>query len=114
MRITVHHERTKEEAVAAIDRPIGELFGGLLNGLVIANERRTWRETNGPESTMDFSCHGRVGFVSVPLAGSIEVASTVVAMEFELPSAARMLLGEEKVRAGLAAHLSSVLSGSST
>jgi hypothetical protein len=105
MKVTVAHTRKREEVVVILDRAIDELFAGLIDGLQIIDERRTWQD-----SVMSFSFTGRVGFISVPLAGAIAVEDALVAIDFDLPPTVRMFLGEEKVRKGLEQHMRALVS----
>ncbi len=96
MKVSVPHTRPRLEVVQILDQPLGTLFAGAVGGLQIADERRSWSE-----STMTFSFVGRIGFISIPLAGVMEVQETLVIVEVELPPMVNMFVGEEKVRAGL-------------
>ena len=100
MKVSVTHARSTEEVVAILDQPLGALFAGAVGGLEIAEERRSWLG-----STMTFSFIGRVGFISIPLSGIMDVRQTVVIVEVELPPVVSMFVGEEKVRAGLEKEL---------
>jgi hypothetical protein len=104
MRVSVPHSREKADVVRILGKPLSVLFAGAVDGLVIADERREWNN-----STMSFSCVGKVGFISLPLSGSMYVFERVLAVEIELPAAVKLLIGEEKVRAGLAEELSALL-----
>jgi len=47
---------------------------------------------------MTFSCTGKVGFISVPLAATVAVDDTNVTVECELPAMVKNFVGEDKVR----------------
>ena len=96
MRVHVSHFRDRQTVASILDQPLKVLFAEAVNGLEIADERRVWTDF-----TMAFSFIGRVGFISVPVSGEMEVAQEAVIVTVELPPVVRMLVGEDKVRAGL-------------
>ena len=104
MKVSVPHTRARQEVMEILDQPLGALFAGAVGGLEIADERRSWSE-----STMTFSFVGRVGIVSIPLAGVLEVQETMVIVEVALPPVVSMFVGEEKVRAGLVREVRALL-----
>ena len=96
MTVHVTHSKPKQQVVEILDQPLSVLFAGAVDGLEIVDERRTWTDT-----TMAFSFTGRVGFISIPLSGAMDVQETLVVVDVELPPMVKMFIGEEKVRAGL-------------
>jgi hypothetical protein len=48
---------------------------------------------------MNFSFTGKLGFISIPLTGTVTVDDTNVTVECELPAMLKTFLGEEKVQA---------------
>lgn len=96
MTVHVTHSRQKEAVVEILDQPLKVLFADAVQGLEIVDERRVWTE-----STMAFSFTGRVGFISLPVSGEMEIAEEAVIVTVELPPAVRILVGEDKIRAGL-------------
>jgi hypothetical protein len=80
MRITVSHNRRKEEITRSIDRSFDDLFKGFGSvPIQIANERRTWTG-----SRMDFSFDAKLGIVSSPIKGFINVTDTDVTVDADL------------------------------
>ena len=80
MRVTVSHNRRKEELVQSLDRSFDDLFKGF--GTVpiqILNESRKWTG-----SRMDFSFNAKVGFVSTPIKGFIDVTDKDVTVDADL------------------------------
>ena len=80
MRITVSHNRRKEEIVQSVDRSFDDLFKGL--GTVpiqIVNESRKWTG-----SRMDFSFHAKMGIVSTPIRGFVDVTDKDVTVDADL------------------------------
>ena len=80
MRITVSHNRRKEEITRSLDRSFDDLFKGFGSvPIQIANERRTWTG-----SRMDFSFDAKLGIVSSPIKGFINVTDTDVTVDADL------------------------------
>ena len=80
MRITVSHNRAKEEIIRAIDRSIDDLFKGLGNvPIQILNESRKWTG-----SRMDFSFDAKMGIVSTPIKGFVDVTDRDVTVDADL------------------------------
>jgi hypothetical protein len=80
MRVTVSHNGRKEEIVRSLDRSFDDLFKGF--GAVpiqIVNESRKWTG-----SRMDFSFNAKVGFVSTPIKGFIDVTDRDVTVDADL------------------------------
>lgn len=80
MRVTVSHDRRKEEIMRSIDRSFDDLFKGF--GTVpiqIVNESRKWTG-----SRMDFTFNAKVGIVSTPIKGFIDVRDKDVTVDADL------------------------------
>jgi hypothetical protein len=94
MTIIIPHHTTAEKAIAAIDKSADRLFEGAAGSAVELTDRsKSW---NGP--VMDFSLKARVGFISVPLSGTVTVDDVNVTVRCELPAMVNKFIGEEKVR----------------
>lgn len=80
MRVTVSHNGRKEEIVRSIDRSFDDLFKGFATvSIQIANETRKWTG-----SRMDFSFNAKVGIVSTPIRGFIDVTDKDVTVDADL------------------------------
>ena len=80
MRITVSHNRRKEEITRSLDRSFDDLFKGFGSvPIQIANEKRTWTG-----SRMDFSFDAKLGIVSSPIKGFVDVTDTDVTVDADL------------------------------
>ena len=80
MRVTVSHHGRKEEIVRSLDRSFDDLFKGF--GAVpiqIVNESRKWTG-----SRMDFSFNAKMGIVSTPIKGFIDVTDRDVTVDADL------------------------------
>ena len=97
MRVTIAHKKGKTEATRIVNESTEELLRGMATGPVLITEmQRNWTG-----DVMDFSFKARMGFLSVPIAGRIEVRDTEVTIEADLPGFLTKLLPEEKIRAGI-------------
>lgn len=104
MILIVPHYKTREEAMARIAAD-EDLFAGAAGGSVqILDQRREWQG-----STMAYSFVGRLGFISVPMSGTVEVDDVNVTVRSELPPMVVSFIGEEKVAAGIEKQLRRVL-----
>ena len=80
MRVTVSHNRSKDEVIRAVDRSFDDLFRSLpIPALKIVNERRSWQE-----STLTFSCEVKMGILSTPIKGTVEVTHKDVTIDADL------------------------------
>lgn len=80
MRITVSHNGRREEIIRSVDRAFDDLFKGI--GTVpiqIANESRRWTGNR-----MDFSLSAKVGIVSTPIKGFVDVTDKDVTIDADL------------------------------
>ena len=80
MRITVSHNGRRQEIIQSIDRAFDDLFKGF--GTVpiqIVNKSRRWTG-----SRMDFSLGAKVGIVSTPIKGFVDVTDKDVTIDADL------------------------------
>ena len=80
MRITVSHNRPKEEIRRSIDSSFDDFFKGV--GFVpiqIANEQRQWQG-----NTLHFSFNAKAGILSTPIKGFVEVTDRDVTIDADL------------------------------
>jgi hypothetical protein len=97
MTIIIPHGKTAEEAMAIVDRSANTLFESTAGPHVqLTDKTRSW---NGP--TMNFGLTARVGFIAVPISGTIVVDAINVTVNCVLPALVNQFIGEEKIRAGL-------------
>lgn len=80
MRITVSHNKTKQEVMQAVDKSFDDLFRGVGSmPLKIVNEKRAW---NG--STLNFSFNAKAGLLSTPIKGIVEVTDKDITIDADL------------------------------
>jgi hypothetical protein len=80
MRVTVSHNRRKEEIMRSVDRSFDDLFKGFGNvPIQIVNESRKWTG-----SRLNFSFDAKVGMVSTPIKGFVDVTDKDVTVDADL------------------------------
>ena len=87
MRISISHNRTKEEVVQSIDRSWDDLFkeaGALPVKLTV--EQRSWQG-----STMTFALTAKMGIISTPIKGTVEVTDCDVIVDADLGMLSRFV-----------------------
>ena len=105
MTIVIPHGTTAEKAKTIVDNSANSLFESTAGPHVeLVDKTRSW---NGP--TMDFSLTAKVGFISVPISGTIVVDATNVTVNCPLPALVNQFIGEEKIRAGLESRIRAML-----
>ena len=91
MRVTVSHNRPKEEIMRSVDRSFDDLFQGF--GTVpikIVNESRRWTG-----SRMDFTFDAKVGIVRTPIKGFVAVTDKDVTVDADLGWLERLLSSKQ-------------------
>jgi hypothetical protein len=80
VRISIAHNRTKEEVVQSVDRSFNDVFkeaGALPVKLTV--DHRSWQG-----STMTFALTAKMGFMSTPIKGTVEVTDSDVIVDADL------------------------------
>jgi hypothetical protein len=91
MRVTIPHNKSKEEVVQTIDRSIDDLLkqaAGL--PVKIADQQRNWQG-----STMNFSLVAKMGLLSTPIKGTVDVTDHDVTIDVDLGILERMIPAEK-------------------
>jgi hypothetical protein len=95
--VIVPHNTTVEQAIVIVDRSADDLFEGAGGGAVELGERKKgWK---GP--LMDFSLVARVGFIALPIAGTVVVDESNVTVHCELPALVKTFVGEDRIRSSV-------------
>ncbi|MGC1904329.1 MAG: hypothetical protein WA715_10965 [Candidatus Acidiferrum sp.] len=92
MRITIAHNKRKQEVVDSIDRGFDDVFRMEGLPLKIVLEQKNWQG-----STMTFALTAKMGFMSSPISGTIDVTDRDVTIDANLGMFERFV-SEEKVR----------------
>ncbi len=104
MRVTVSHKRPKAEVMRSVDRSFDDLFRDL--GVIpvqFVEERRSWHG-----STLAFSLTAKMGFVTTPIKGTVEVTDTEVTIDADLGLLER-LIPAAKVHAPVSSRIRGLL-----
>ncbi len=105
MRVVVAHGLTQEATIPIMDKALDKLLSGVGGSSVqILDQKSTW---NG--SVMTFSFTGKLGFIAVPLKGTINVEHTNVTVLMDLPPVVTTFIGEDKLRAIVDENVRSLL-----
>ncbi len=91
MRVTVSHNRRKQEIIQSVDRSLDDLFRGFGNlPIQIVNESRRWTG-----SRMEFSFDAKVGIVRTPIKGFVDVTDTDVTVDADLGWLERLISAKQ-------------------
>jgi len=104
MRITVSHNKSKQQIVQAIDRSFDDLFkGNPVIPLQMTNEKRQWQG-----SLLTFSFDAKMGILSAPIKGTIDVTDRDVTIDVDL-GLLEKLLGRGPGRTALESRVKGLL-----
>jgi len=103
MRLRIAHKKPKQEVVDSIDRGFDDAFkmDGLPLKLVL--EQKNWQG-----STMTFALSAKMGFMSSPIKGTIDVTDRDVTIDADL-GMFEGFVSEDKVRGALATKFKGLL-----
>jgi hypothetical protein len=103
MRITIAHNKSKQEVIDSIDRGFDDVFRmeGLPVKLVL--DQKNWQG-----STMTFALNAKVGFMSSPIKGTIAVTDRDVTIDADLGMFERFI-SEDKAREVLSTRFKGLL-----
>ena len=87
MRITVSHNRSKEEVVQSVDKSFNELFQGI-GGIPVklVQEHKSWQG-----SILTFALTAKMGLLSTPIKGTIQVTDRDITIDADLGILERMI-----------------------
>lgn len=87
MRITVSHNRTKEQVMQSVDRSFDEILQGPgLPQAKIADQRRSWQG-----NVLTFSLTAKMGLFSTPIRGTVEVTDKDITIDADLGMLERLI-----------------------
>jgi hypothetical protein len=103
MRITIAHKKTKQEVMDSVDRGFDDAFK--MQGLPVKLDlqQKTWQG-----STMTFALNAKVGFMSSPIKGTIDVTDRDVTIDADLGMFGRFV-SEDKAREVLSTRFKGLL-----
>lgn len=90
MKVTLEHHRTKKDVIDSVDKSFGDLFKGV-EGLPvkIGVKEKSWQG-----STMIFALTAKMGLLSTPITGTVEVTDTEVIINADLGMLNRFVTDE--------------------
>lgn len=89
MRITVSHNKSKDQIIQTVDRSFDDLFkGSPLVPIQVTNEKRQWQG-----STLVFSFNAKMGLLSAPIKGTVEVTDRDLTIDADLGLLEKLLGG---------------------
>jgi hypothetical protein len=103
MRITIAHKKPKQEVVDSIDRGFDDVFKMEGLPLKVVLEQKSWQG-----STMTFALSAKMGFMSSPIKGTIDVTDRDVTIDADLGMFERFV-SEDKVRGVLSTKFKGLL-----
>jgi hypothetical protein len=104
MRITIAHTRTKTEIIQAIDRSFNDAFQGAAGLPVqIVVDQKSWTG-----SILTFALKAKMGFVSTPIKGTVEVTDHDVIVDADLGMLNRFV-SEDKIKDLLGSRVKKLL-----
>ncbi|HYP14581.1 MAG TPA: polyhydroxyalkanoic acid system family protein [Bryobacteraceae bacterium] len=110
MRVTVSHNKTRQEVKKIVDDSADQMFRGMPGSPVqIQDQQKNW---NG--DVMDFSLTGKMGIFSAPLKGTVSVTDKDVTVDCELPGILKSFMPEEKVKASIESQVRGLLNAPTT
>lgn len=86
MRVTVSHNRSKEEIIRSIDRSFEDLFQSAGLPVKIVPQQKSWQG-----STLTFALTAKMGLLSTPIKGTVDVTDTDITIDADLGILERMI-----------------------
>lgn len=79
VRVTVSHNKPKEEIIRAVDRSFNSLFQSTGLPVQLTEQQKTWQG-----STLIFSLVAKMSFISTPIKGTVEVTDRDITIDADL------------------------------
>lgn len=80
MRITIAHNRSKAEIIDSVDRSFNEIFQGVPGIPVkLVMDQKSWQG-----SVLSFSLSAKLGLLSTPIKGTVEVTDHDLTLDIDL------------------------------
>lgn len=104
MRITVSHNRKKEDVIQTVDRSFNDLFQGIgALPVQLVQEHKSWQG-----SILTFALTAKMGLLSTPIKGTVEVTDRDITIDADLGILERMIPAK-KAQAVLTDHVRGLL-----
>jgi len=86
MRVTVSHNRSTEEIIRSIDRSFDDLFQGIGLPVKVVPQQKSWQG-----STLTFALTAKMGLLSTPIKGTVDVTDHDLTIDADLGFLERMI-----------------------
>ncbi len=97
MRVTVSHNKQKQEAVQAVDGAIERLLlPGGAGPVKLRNVQKRW-----DGDTLHFSFNATMAFFSSPIRGFVQVSDRDITIDADLPSMLTRFVPEQRIEDGV-------------
>ncbi len=106
MRISVSHNKSKEEVKQIVDKSATDLFTMPLGAAQILDPQKQW---NG--DVMQFSFTGKQSIFKAQISGDVEVTPHDLIINVELPGFLKTLIPEQQVKQGIETKVRGLLNG---
>jgi hypothetical protein len=104
LRVTVSHNKPKEEVMRSVDRSFDDLFRGVGTiPLQFVDQKRSWQG-----STLTFSMSAKMGFISAPIRGFVDVTDRDITIDVDLGLLER-IIAPSKAREALTSGVRGLL-----
>lgn len=104
MRITIAHNKGREQMIQMVDRAFDDVFNGVAQvPITIADQKRSWQG-----SLMTFSLVAKMGFISNPISGTVTVTDSDVTLDADIGMLGK-LIPAEKIQTALQTRLRGLL-----
>ncbi len=104
MRVTVSHNKSKEEVKRAVDLAFDDLFRGIVGvPIKLADEKRSWSG-----DVLTFSFVAKVGFLADPMSGTVVVTPTDLTIDANL-GLLEKLIASAKVKNAIESRVKGLL-----
>ena len=104
MRITIAHTKGKQQMIQLVDRAFDDVFKGVAQAPVtVTDQQKSWKG-----SVMTFSLVAKMGFISNPISGTVEVTDSEVTLDADVGMLGK-LVPAEKIQSALQTRLKGLL-----
>src|SRR5438477_4573315 len=104
MRVVISHDKTQQQVKDAVDRGMDQVFTGLAGGAVELTDRhKEWKE-----NSMTFSLTAGMGFIRMPIKGSVEVGENDLTVDVDLGLVGKFM-PDEMVRTRIESQVKGLL-----
>ncbi len=106
MRVTVSHNKPKQEVIQRVNQAFDDVFKAAIPGgfVQIEDEKRTW-----VGDQMNFTFNARTPFMPIPVKGFVLVEDRQVTIDVDLPPFVSNFIPEQKMAQGIESKIKGLL-----